>query len=142
MEETKKERGIVEAIAGVSVFVILLAAIIALAAHGWYVYKYSDIIDTVIGSASETSEIDHDALIGYMRGLSAALMKTTSLAFSFLVTLVGALHIQRVSSTRFYLETRSESIKDVFLTIFPGLVVVMLGVALVIFSLSLGLAIN
>lgn len=138
MEETKKN-GIVDAITGVSVFIVMLAAIIALAAHGWYVYKYNDIIDVVIGSASE---IDHGALIGYMRGLSAALMKATSLAFSFLVTLIGALHIQRVASTQFYLETRSESIKGVFLTIFPGLVVVMLGVALVIFSLSLGLAIN
>lgn len=124
----------------VAVISVAGVALVVLGITSWnQMENYNRIIDRVV---ENQQQIDHAALIAYMRSSHFSTVKGTALIFSFLVVLIGSLYIQRVATTHFHLEAQSRNLKGVFLTTSPGLVMVTLGVILVIVSLVSESAIN
>lgn len=100
----------------------------------WSQYgNYKSAIDSVL---SCSKQIDHSALLAYAGSWSAAILKTSSLFFSFLTVMVGSLYILRAAASKIDIHAETKGLKGGLSTSSPGLAIMLLGVLLTYLSLS------
>ena len=116
------------------IIVIIFLVLIMLSAN--IVSQYINYKNAIESAICNTHIINHSAIIAYSRSWDFAIVKTSSIFMSFLFILTGALYVLRVAESKFDFSTESKGFQAALSTSSPGLVIVLLGVILAIFSLN------
>lgn len=107
------------------VTVLALAIFILLCVNLWLQWSnYNKGIESVVSE----SFVEHSVLISYSRAMDFAFVKSVTIFLGFILVLVGALYLLRVSETAYQIGMSGGSVNISLQTASPGLVLITLGV--------------
>jgi hypothetical protein len=142
MSETQPTLPSQDAAVSTRLFVVVCLIVLFVAALliGGLVVQWKAYSDGIQAASPKTTngivtDADHAAIIGYARGLGAAVNKTSSLFLGFMLVFTGALYVLRNASVAYSLKTDTGKINGALETTSPGLVIITLGIVLTIVSL-------